>query len=140
MCLVLISKWLVAGLHSYNPPMSLLYCDPSKPHHVLLRCGDAVLDLAKPHAAELLRAMTTLMEQATAESHESVEGIVVVNQAESFTLIRVIATIANALAYSKGLKLYALASSEAALGEPVPVIVPQYSAAPNITPAKVKTI
>lgn len=120
--------------------MSLLYCDPSKPYHVMLRCGEAVLDLPKPHAAELLRAMTMLMEKAATESGESVEGIVVVNQAESFTLIRVIATIANALAYSKGLKLYTVASIEEALGAPVAVIAPKYSREPNITPAKVKTV
>lgn len=114
--------------------MALLYCDPSQPNHVLLRCGEVTLNLAKPHADELLRAMTQVIEQV--QPTTPVEGIVVVNKAESFTLIRVVATIANALAYSLKLKLYSIPTSESTLGEPVLVVDPAYSRAPNITPAK----
>lgn len=96
----------------------------------MLRCGDVVSNVPKPNADELLRAMTELI------GTEPIDGIVVVNQAQSFTLIRVVATIANALAYSLQVPLYSVASSAAPLEQPVAQIEPHYSAAPNITPAK----
>lgn len=94
--------------------MNTLYCDPSQPNHVLLRYGSAVRDLSKPKANELLAAMVELIDQ------QPIEAIALVNKAESFTLIRVLATIANALAYSKKIKLY----SDTEL---VHQIIPHYS-------------
>lgn len=105
-------------------------CDPSLPHQVLLHCGEASGSLPKPNADELLRAMVDLI------GTEPIDGIVVVNQAQSFTLIRVVATIANALAYSLNVPLYSIAHAKAPLEQPVARIEPHYSAAPNITPAK----
>ena len=80
--------------------MALLYCDPSHRNHVILRYGDQVQDLHQPKAEELLRAIVELTDQ------QPVEGISLVNRSDSFTLIRVLATIANALAYSCHWKLY----------------------------------
>ena len=80
--------------------ISTLYCDPSQPNHVLLRYGSTVRDLSKPKANELLAAMVELIDG------QPLDAISLVNKAESFTLIRVLATIANALAYSKKIKLY----------------------------------
>ena len=105
------------------PVTTRLYCDPSQPHHVVLRFNGQVMDLQKSKADELLRAMTELV------GDQPLTGIAVVNHCESFTLIRVLATIANAWAYSRGLTLYSD-------GEIVEQIQPHYNREPNITPAK----
>lgn len=81
------------------------------------------MDLHKSKADELLRAMTDLV------GDQPLTGIAVVNQCESFTLIRVLATIANAWAYSRNLMLYSD-------GEIVDRIRPHYNREPNITPPK----
>ena len=100
---------------------SVLYCDPSQPNHVIFRFNDQVVDLHKSKADELLRTMTELV------GDQPLTGIALVNQAQSFTLIRVLATIANAWAYSRHLTLWSD-------GELVDHISPHYNKAPNITP------
>lgn len=119
MCLERILKLLVAGYRITNLAMAkhLLICDPSLPHRLLLRYGDAVVDLHQPQANTILQAMVELVGDG------DWDGIQLVNKAESFTLIRVLATIANALAYSKGLQLYDG-------DQPVTRLVPKYSRSP----------
>lgn len=95
--------------------MAILYCDPSIPNHVSLRCGEVVRDLHKPKADELLRAITAF---------SNVDGFALVNAAQSFTLIRVLATIANALAYSKKIQLYMGTEHDLV---PVQQIIPHYN-------------
>lgn len=78
--------------------MAMLYCDPSQPNHVIFRCQDRVVDLVKPKAEELLPALIDCL------AGQTVTGFNVVNQSESFTTIRVLATIVNTLAYTKNIK------------------------------------
>lgn len=76
----------------------MLYCDPSQPNHVIFRCQDRVVDLVKPKAEELLPAMIDCL------AGQDITAFSVINRSESFTTIRVLATIVNALAYTKNIK------------------------------------
>ncbi len=78
--------------------MAIVHCDPSQPHHVIFRCQDRVVDLVKPKAEELLPAIITCL------AGQTLTGFRVINQSESFTMIRVLATIMNALAYTKDIQ------------------------------------
>lgn len=75
--------------------MAILHCDPSQPHHVIFRCADRVVDLSKPKAEEFLPAIIQCV------AGQTITGFSVVNHSYSFTTIRIIATIVNALAYTK---------------------------------------
>lgn len=99
-------------------------------------CPGAMLrerDLDAPQAELLLATMHELV------SDDPLEQLVLVNQATSFTLIRVLVTLYNALAFSKQLPLYELAAPVAwpelapALHTRQPLLQPRYSANPNIT-------
>lgn len=104
----------------------ILYCDPSIERTVRLRYGAREQVLTNPPAEILLQIMTQLVD-------EHWEGIAIINRATSFTLIRLLVAICNALAYSKSLKLYSIISSTAPLPKPVAWLVPHYQKPPNIT-------
>ncbi len=90
-------------------------------------------ELAQPRAEQLLNQIDALINQ------QPVEQFVLVNQAASFTLIRVLATIGNALAFSRGWKLWQLAQPcsweelPQHLMSPETIIKPHYSGEPRIT-------
>jgi hypothetical protein len=89
--------------------------------------------LDKPRSEILLSTIVELI------ASDSVDAVVLVNQSPSFTLIRVLATLYNALAYSRGWQLCVVtqpivyADISAVLATPVQQIEPHYSKAPNIT-------
>lgn len=125
--------------------MRLLYCDPSQTNLTTRsvvelsygECpGEALrhITLNDPRSETLLQAMAELV------GSDELHALVLVNRAQSFTLIRVLATLYNALAYSRKLVLYELTQSQpffdlaAALGHQTQSqITPHYIKAPNIT-------
>lgn len=127
-----------------QPAMRVLYCDPSKTNSdaravVRFYYGDCPgrplrqIELDNPRSEIILKTMIDLV------AAEPITALVLVNQAASFTLIRVLATLYNALAYTRGLALYELAASgpftelTQLLGEAKTYINPHYTKAPNIT-------
>lgn len=128
--------------------MRTLYCDPTQNNTVTLRYGDCPgtcvreENFPQPFAEHVLQLITNMIRG------EGVDQIVLVNQAQSFTLIRTLATICNALAYSLSIPVYSLDAVvdwdnlSSQLTQPVAQIVPQYSAQPKITvkitPKKIK--
>lgn len=76
----------------------MLSCDPSQPHRVTFRCQDRVVELVKPKAEEFLPAIVRCL------GDDTLTGFEINNQSESFTTIRVLATIMNALAYTHNIE------------------------------------
>lgn len=119
--------------------MKTLYCDPSQNNSVTLRYGDCPgvclreVTFPQPYGEQVLKMMTDII------ASDRVEQIVLVNQAQSFTLIRILATICNSLSYSLSSQLYSVHTAVSWLELPellkqaVPQIVPHYSAPPKIT-------
>ncbi len=124
--------------------MRVLYCDPSKTNStkrsvVQFIYGDCPgqplrqIELDNPRSEVLLQTITNLI------GNEPIAALVLVNQAASFTLIRVLATLYNTLSYSRKLALYELSSSQLFtelaqfMGKAKTQIDPHYSKAPNIT-------
>lgn len=118
--------------------MATLYCDPSFNNIVKLHFKDRTAEHANPRSEEMLLHITALVQGDT------IDRLVLVNQAESFTLIRMLATVFNTLAFSTETLLYVLelpvedlteldTQLDATIGEPVDQIVPVYSKAPNIS-------
>jgi len=119
--------------------MKTLYCDPSQNNTITLRFGDCPgnclreVTLPQPYGEQVLKMITDLI------GSDQVEQIVLVNQAQSFTLIRVLATICNSLAYSLPAQLHSVDHAvhwdqlSQVLSQAVPQIVPRYSAPPKIS-------
>lgn len=118
--------------------MATLYCDPSFNNIVRLQYKDRVAEYTNPRSEEMLQRITELTQG------ETIDRLVLVNQAESFTLIRMLATVFNTLAFSTETPLYMLelpvedlttleTELDSHLGELVDQIVPVYSKAPNIS-------
>lgn len=124
--------------------MRLLYCNPSQTSPTVRsivelsygECPGAVLRhivLNNPRSETILQAMTELV------GPDELHALVLVNQAQSFTLIRVLATLYNALAYSRKLALYELTQPQpfsglaAILEQTQTQVLPRYAKAPNIT-------
>ncbi|MFA6474808.1 MAG: hypothetical protein WCV88_01240 [Patescibacteria group bacterium] len=85
--------------------MYILECDPSQLNHVILTYRQAD-KLIRQKVLEQSKADHLLAEISQFLGADPIEALVLVNQAQSFTLIRVLATIFNALAYSKNLQLF----------------------------------
>ncbi|MDP3970883.1 MAG: hypothetical protein Q8P90_04225 [bacterium] len=122
------------------PSSQTLYCNPSQKDKLILTFGDFSTgevkqeEMQKPKTEHVLEVINSLVQDYP------LDNIVVVNQAESFTLIRILVTICNTLAYCKKAKLYVLPSALSApvdilaqMREPVEYIIPHYSKAPNIS-------
>lgn len=119
--------------------MYTLYCDPSDGRRVTFiygQCPGEVIreqTLEAPRAEVLLSAMDALVQGGP------LEQLVLVNRADSFTLIRVLVTLYNTLAYSKQVPLYELTapvvwSDVASQIQTSEVLLkPHYSGQPNIT-------
>lgn len=110
----------------YKHDVMILYCDPSFERTVKLRYGDHERLLTNPQSETLLQTMVELVD-------DQWTGVALINQAASFTLIRLLVAICNALAYSKSIKLYSITSLDEPLPQPVPLLVPHYQKLPNIT-------
>lgn len=116
-----------------------LICDPSHGQQLHLILHDETDQVLHELTIETPRGDQVLPAIAEFLNHERVtqkpSQIVVVNQAESFTFIRIVATVCNTLAYTSGMQLFTVHT----LGEkPVACqyIVPHYSAEPNISSPK----
>lgn len=124
--------------------MRVLYCDPSQSsataravvEFVYGECpGEPVrrVSLNDPRSETLLQAIHELVGQ------DLVDALVLVNRAQSFTLIRILATLYNALAYSRGWALYEVAAAQPftdlvnQIGQAKIRLAPHYLKAPNIT-------
>lgn len=118
----------------------ILYCDPSSSEHLVLRYGDVEQNswretiVVQPKADTLLQLIDQFIHD------QPVHQLVVVNQARSFTLLRVLIAMMNTLAFSKHLPVYSLpvalsdmTALRASLGKSQQYLKPHYSAAPNIT-------
>lgn len=104
--------------------MNTLYCDPSQTNQVLFRFNTVEKIATQTQSDQLLKTIHELV------GEEPIEKLVLVNQAESFTLVRILVAIFNALSYSLHIPLYeAGKESEPAGG----FLTPQYQAEPNIT-------
>lgn len=99
-----------------------LYCDPSSPQELVLRYDDDTLKIPQPRADQVLAAIDQFIQD------KPIDRLVVVNQAVSFTFLRVVITIFNTLAFSKNIPLYSTGATQ-----PVSYLMPHYSAEPHIT-------
>lgn len=110
-----------------------LYCDPSHGKQLRLILQDAAGKRLKEHVAEVPRADCILSTIAQfVQPSTQLERLVVVNQAESFTFIRIVATVCNALVFTSGASLWTAKALDA---EPraCAFIIPRYNAAPHIS-------
>lgn len=114
----------------------ILYCDPSTPQELLLWYNNQEQRLTHPKSENILLEITKLIK------HESIEAIVVVNRAQSFTLIRILVAICNTLAYTQKVALYEISepivdfselSSIISTQQSIESLTPYYSQAPNIS-------
>ena len=120
--------------------MSVLYCNPSENNVVHLTwlgsdgeiLGESSHDF--PRSEEILAAIDALTNGVAPDT------IVCVNKAESFTLVRILATIYNSFRVAQGTRLIALeeplpdgAMAVQCASPEVAMIVPQYSRLPNIS-------
>lgn len=100
----------------------VLYCDPSLPQELVLRYDNQEQRVPQPRADQILSIIHHFIQD------QPVDQLVVVNQAQSFTFLRVIITIFNTLAFSRNISLYSADATE-----PVAFLIPRYSAEPHIT-------
>lgn len=119
---------------------NVLYCNPAQNDQLELwfgniQTGDVTKQIIQSTQADtLLKSITDITEG------KSINHIVVVNQARSFTFIRIIVTICNTLSYATGATIH---SVNEAIGQIEDVqtiletksqyIIPYYSQPPNIS-------
>ena len=120
--------------------MHTLYCDPSDQNIVKLWLLDSHGNVESQSQHEFPKSEEVLYLFKMVTNAQPVKRIVLVNQAESFTLIRILATVCNALRQAHGSSLYVVSQPVAALPdavslslEEVDTIHPQYSRLPNIS-------
>lgn len=118
-----------------------LYCDPSQGtqlHLILKDQSDQVLhEIATdtPRGDQILKTITTFIEEIPSTSAMTIDRIIVVNQAESFTFIRIVATVCNTLAFTTGARLFTVQQLD---DQPqlCDFIIPHYNAEPSISSPK----
>lgn len=102
------------------------------------QCPGAIIRRAvveAPRSEQLLQHIDELI------AGDPLDQLVLVNRSDSFTMIRVLVTLFNALAYSRQLKLYQLsepvewAQLAGALNTSHTALQPHYSGEPRITPS-----
>ncbi|MFA5995043.1 MAG: hypothetical protein WCW27_02305 [Patescibacteria group bacterium] len=117
-----------------------LYCNPATNNQVEFWFGvpnnlanAKQIMLKQPRIDQLLLVLHTIIQ------HQPIQHIILVNQAKSFSLIRCLVVIFNALTYSQACQLteitQPLSDKQQLVGLPgrVGYITPHYSALPNIT-------
>ncbi|MBI2416026.1 MAG: hypothetical protein HYV33_05210 [Candidatus Kerfeldbacteria bacterium] len=95
-----------------------LLCDPSDPNGITWQYDGQQHYTAQPRADQLLNIIVQL-------TAGNIDRLVLINQAESFTRIRVLAAIFNTLAFSRNIPLFQNNDTT-----PVAYILPHYSHSP----------
>lgn len=129
--------------------MRILYCNPSENKTLSLAYTNTdeegevkTVEVPYPQAEDMLHVFTEVLPEPNA-----VDAIIFVNDAGTFTTVRTLAAICNALAHASKAQLFVIQSS---IGEVTTerlehtvkntqaqaIIVPQYSGMPNISIAK----
>ncbi len=99
-----------------------LYCDPSSVHEFVLRYDAKEYRGPQPRADQILKLIDDVVQQ------QPIDELVIVNRAHAFTILRVVVTIVNALAFSQKIPL-----AEVGNTTNVTYLKPHYSAPPKIT-------
>ena len=117
-----------------NATALVLYCNPAQNDVLQLWLGQSAANSPQEHIAHNTQADNVLKEISMLLNGRSPDVIVVVNQARSFTFVRIVATICNTLAFATGAKLYTLdqpvekwVDISSVLGSPQKFIIPRYS-------------
>lgn len=119
--------------------MYSLYCDPSQRWNVVMRFGQCPGECMRSRTLPAPSADALLKEIHTLVADDPLEQLILVNSAHSFTLIRVLVTLYNALAFANDIQLFELPrpvewhNLPSHLHTSHALLVPRYAHAPNIT-------
>lgn len=123
-----------------NNMSTILYCNPSQNNQLQLWFGDGASNTPVEHIVESTQADTLLQSIVNSINNQPIDHIVVVNQARSFTFVRIVVTICNTLHYATGASLHSLeepvgqwSDLQSVIGSDSHYIIPHYSQPPNIS-------
>lgn len=119
---------------------NILYCNPAQNDHLELWFGDIDTGVVTERIIKSTQADTLLKSITDITQGQPINHIVVVNQARSFTFIRIIVTICNTLGYATGATMHSVGKPvsqiediQAILQTKSQYIIPYYSQPPNIS-------
>lgn len=119
---------------------NVLYCNPAQNDQLELWFGDVHTGNVTERIIQSTQADTLLKSIADITEGKPINHIIIVNQARSFTFIRIIVTICNTLSYATGATIHSVNEAlgqiediQAILQTKSQYIIPYYSQPPNIS-------